>query len=64
MSDEIAHKALTAIEKHTAECSMYRIGVNARLKRLERVIYTFVGLVIADYFKIFSIIKGIADEVI
>ena len=36
--NDVATKALIAIEKHTAECSMYRLGVNARLKRLERII--------------------------
>ena len=39
--NNIANKALTEIEKHTSECAMYRLGVNARLKRLERIIYTF-----------------------
>lgn len=56
--NNIANKALTEIEKHTSECAMYRLGVNARLKRLERIIYTFIGFVIADYFKLFAMIKG------
>ena len=60
MSD-VATKALIEIEKHTAECAMYRLGVNARLKRLERITYTFIGFVRADYFKLFTIMKGVAQ---
>jgi|TARA_R110001592_G_scaffold8614_2_gene46911 hypothetical protein len=59
--NDVATKALIEIEKHTAECSMYRLGVNARLKRLERVAYTFIALVVADYFKVFAIVKGFAQ---
>ena len=44
--NDVATKALIEIEKHTSECTMYRLGVNARLKRLERIIYTFMGFVV------------------
>jgi|TARA_R110000803_G_scaffold25617_1_gene61189 hypothetical protein len=59
--NDVATKALIEIEKHTSECTMYRLGVNARLKRLERIIYTFMGFVVADNFELFSAIKGFAQ---
>lgn len=61
MTTKIATEALIAIESHVAECSMYRLGVNARLKRLERITYTFFCIVIADYFNIFALVKGLAS---
>tara|TARA_Y100000593_G_scaffold92955_1_gene186165 strand:+ start:3797 stop:3985 length:189 start_codon:yes stop_codon:yes gene_type:complete len=56
-----AKEALLELKAHTKECSMYRLGVNARLRRMERIIYCFIGLVLADYFQIFTAIKGFAQ---
>tara|TARA_R110002020_G_scaffold297278_4_gene513091 strand:- start:1270 stop:1449 length:180 start_codon:yes stop_codon:yes gene_type:complete len=47
------------LQAHERECNMFRIGVNARLKRIERVIYGGIFIIIADYFDIFTHLKGI-----
>ena len=42
---------------HERECEMFRVGVNGRLKRIERVFYGAVLFIILDYLTVLDLIK-------
>ena len=42
---------------HERECEMFRVGVNSRLKKIERIFYGVIGFILLDYLTVLDLIK-------
>lgn len=42
---------------HERECEMFRVGVNSRLRKIERIFYGVIVFILLDYLTVLDFIK-------